>query len=294
MGGYLGGRLAQSGEDVTFLVRPRRREQLLQRGLRIRSPLGDVDLRVRAESEVEKVGSCDVVIVAVKNYDLDSVLDKIAYLGKGGPWIISVLNGVEHIEKICSVVGRDRILGGPVYIEAALGPDGEVIHKSMTPSLTLGRLTGDAAIAKPIASIFEKAGVKATVSEDLLVDLWRKYLFITVISSMTSLARRPIGNILSDILAKRVLEDLTSEVVSIAHAVDSKLASLDAVWVTTRAKNVSPGTTSSMLKDIEMGSRLEVDSIQGYLVRKAEEFKLSVPVLKTCYGVLRVLASGSQ
>lgn len=164
----------------------------------------------------------------------------------------------------------------------------------MTPSLTLGRLTGDAAIAKPIASIFEKAGVKATVSEDLLVDLWRKYLFITVISSMTSLARRPIGNILSDILAKRVLEDLTSEVVSIAHAVDSKLASLDAVWVTTRAKNVSPGTTSSMLKDIEMGSRLEVDSIQGYLVRKAEEFKLSVPVLKTCYGVLRVLASGSQ
>jgi 2-dehydropantoate 2-reductase len=289
VGGYLGGRLSQSGEDVTFLVRSRRREELLKDGLRIKSPLGDASVRVRTVSEADAIDGFDVLIVAVKNYALDSVLKDIAQLGKKGSWVISVLNGIEHIDKISSVVRMQQIVGGPLYIEATLGAGGEVLHKSVTPSLTLGSLAGDTEPATAVAAAFEKAGIKSTVSEDLLRDLWRKSLFITVFSAMTSIARKPIGPILADQWTNGALEALVSEVVLVAHSAEPRVRTLGEEELLKRIRGMPPTMTSSMYHDNERGAPTEVESMQGYLVRKADRFKLDVPVLKTCYGFLRLL-----
>ncbi|MHB2035612.1 MAG: ketopantoate reductase family protein, partial [Nitrososphaerales archaeon] len=250
---------------------------------------------VRVETDVQEISGCDVIIVAVKNYALESVIWEIAYLANTyNPLVVSVLNGVEHVEKIRSVVPPNRIVGGPMYIEATLGPEGDILHKSVTPSLTLGNLDGNSQIAKPLISAFEKTGIKITSSENIVREFWKKYLFIVVFSSLTSLARKPIGEIRSDLWANRVLERLVSEVVSAAHVVEPKIGSLSSGEIMDKIADMSPTMTSSMLQDIERGTTLEVESMQGYLVKKAQEFGVEVPVLQTCYGLLKLLEVGPK
>jgi 2-dehydropantoate 2-reductase len=295
VGGYIGGRLMQAGEDVTFLVRPRRREELFKNGLKIKSPIGDfVVTDVRAESDAHAISSCDVMIVAVKNYALEDVIGEIARIANiYNPLVISVLNGVEHLEKIQSVVTPNRIIGGPLYIEATLDPKGDVLHKSAIASITLGGLDKNSQVVKFLISVFEKTGFKVTSSENILAEFWKKYLFILALSSLTSLARRPIGEIRSDHWLNRTLEELVSEVVSVAHVVEPKIGPLNSDEILTRIANLPATMTSSMHQDIERGAPLEVESLQGYLIRKAEDFGLKVPVLQTCYGLLRTLETGS-
>lgn len=289
VGGYLGGRLVQSGQSVAFLVRQTRKDQLDKNGLKIRSPLGDADLWVTAETDADAIGDCDVVVVAVKNFDLDSVLGSIARLSGGRAKVVSVLNGVEHLDKISSVVGRGAIVGGPLQIEATLGRDGEIVHKSVVPSLALGSLVGMPEAAGPVAEAFRAAGVKADVSPSLLADFWKKNVFITAFSGITTLARAPIGTVMTDETAARVVEEMVTELVEIAWLVEPELRSLSPDDVMRRIRGMPPTMTSSMHQDLEKGLPLEVESIQGYMVRKGREKGVKAPALETCYATLRLL-----
>jgi 2-dehydropantoate 2-reductase len=288
-GGYLGARLQQSGEDVSFLVRPGRKKELDQVGLVVRSPLGDLDLRVKAETEAEKIGDCDVILVAVKNYGLDSVLDSIRLLGRNGARVVSILNGIEHLERICSVVDKNRIVGSPLYIEVEMGPEGRILHRSVTPALVFGSLVGSPETATPVADAFAKAGVKASVSADLLGKFWRKNVFITVFSGVTSLARSPIGRILEDGRSAALVEDMVDECVEIARLAEPGLGNMRAEEVMKLMRTRPAEMTSSMHRDMEKGLPIEVESLQGYMVRKADALGVSAPVLRTCYGSLRLL-----
>ena len=289
VGGYLGGRLLQSGHGVTFLVRPARKAELEGRGLRIRSPLGDADLKVTAVTDAGPLPGCDVTLVAVKNFDLDSVLGSIGRLGKGGAKVVSVLNGVEHLDKISAVVGRAAIVGGPLHMEATLGERGEIVHKSVVPSIALGSLVGPAETARPVADALSSPGLKAELTADLLADFWKKSLFITAFSGMTALARRPIGDVMGDAYAASAVEEMVAEMIEIAHEVEPGTRGITEEAVMNRIRNMPPTMTSSMHHDLEKGLPLEVESIQGYMVRRGREKGLRSPALEACYAALRLL-----
>src|SRR5438067_1430432 len=128
IGGYFGARLAQAGIDVTFLVRPRRREQLERDGLRIESPLGNATVKAKAVLAEALSPGYDFVLFTCKAYDLDSAMDAIAPAMDGKCAVVPLLNGLAHFERLEERFGRANVMGGTCHINATLRPDGLVVH----------------------------------------------------------------------------------------------------------------------------------------------------------------------
>src|SRR5262245_38684648 len=112
IGGYFGGRLAEAGADVAFLVRPKRRAQLQRDGLRIRSPLGDAQLPVDAVLAEDVQPQYDVVLLTCKAYDLGPAMDAIAPAMHDGCAIVPMLNGIAHLDSLDARFGKARVMGG--------------------------------------------------------------------------------------------------------------------------------------------------------------------------------------
>jgi 2-dehydropantoate 2-reductase len=280
VGGYFGARLQQAGQSVTFLVRPRRRELLLRDRLRIRSPLGNVELRVQAEAEADAIPRCDVVVVAVRNYDLDEVLPEVAYFAKSGAQVISFLNGVEHVEKIRKIVSDKQIMGGTAYIDSRLGPDGEIIHRSQIPTVSLGNIdSGPPSITREVASIFTSAGIKAQIAENLIEELWQKYLFV-MLGSYTAVVNAPIGVILGSPWCSKTLMTLLEELLIVAKTGGVNLDNRHAEVALAEVRRQRSEWTSLVCEDLQKHRKTEIDSLWGYVVRKAEE-----------HGIVKVLSN---
>ena len=128
VGGYFGGRMAQKGADVTFLVRPKRAETLARDGLRIASRYGDAKLQVRTVTQDKVTGDYDLVMFTAKAYDLPSAIEAIGPAMKGRALALPFLNGIAHMRLLDERFGHERVLGGVAYIAATLAPDGEVRH----------------------------------------------------------------------------------------------------------------------------------------------------------------------
>ena len=128
IGGYFGGRLAQAGADVTFLVRAKRREQLASEGLKVASPLGDFTIPVKTVTAEELGGGHDLVLFTCKAYDLDSAMDALAPAMQGGAVLVPMLNGLAHFERLDARFGAANVMGGTCQINVMLKPDGTVFH----------------------------------------------------------------------------------------------------------------------------------------------------------------------
>ncbi|RBD11056.1 oxidoreductase, partial [Xanthomonas oryzae pv. oryzae] len=132
-GGYFGGRLAQAGVDVTFLVREARAAQLQADGLRIRSPLGDAQLQVAHVTAQDLPALVaqrpfDLVILSCKAYDLDSAIDAIAQAVGEQTTVLPILNGLRHYAALDERFNAARVLGGLCFISATKGEHGEILH----------------------------------------------------------------------------------------------------------------------------------------------------------------------
>ncbi len=293
VGGYFGARLQQAGESVTFLVRPQRRDALLRDGLRVSSPLGDAALNVKAETEAGRIARCDVVVVAVRNFDLDGVMGMVGDLAGRGASVVSLLNGVEHIEKIRKTVDDGKIIGGSAYIDSRLGPNGEIIHRSQTPTIALGGIRGSAqGTLQTAAAAFARAGIKTRVMEDLLEGLWQKYLFV-MLGSFTAVAGAPVGAVLANPWCASTLRAVLGELVAVARSVGVDLGERHAGLAMEELGRQKGGWTSLVYEDIAKRRRTETDSLWGYVVRKAEENSVRAPLSTACLGILKVKEASS-
>jgi 2-dehydropantoate 2-reductase len=139
VGGYFGGRLAQAGADVTFLVRPARAALLAQKGLRATSKAGNISLKPRCVVAGEVKPEYALVILTAKAYDLDSAMDAIAPALAGGKGqVLPLLNGMTHLDRLDARFGGERVLGGVAYIASTLAPDGEILHLSDFHNIAFG------------------------------------------------------------------------------------------------------------------------------------------------------------
>src|SRR5688500_15706061 len=141
VGGYFGGRLLESGANVTFLVRERRARQLAENGLVIKSAVGDATLRVRTLTAADPGQPFDLLILTCKSYDLPSAIEAAApHMKAGDGLVLPLLNGMAHIDVLRERFGRDRVLGGLCGIFATLSPAGEVVQMAgLSPRLSFGR-----------------------------------------------------------------------------------------------------------------------------------------------------------
>jgi 2-dehydropantoate 2-reductase len=297
-GGYFGGRLAQSGADTTFLVRPARAAQLQRDGLRIRSPLGDADLAVAhatADALPALVAQApfNLVLLSCKAYDLDSAMDAIAPAITGGTAILPLLNGLRHYPALDARFGADCVIGGLCFISAAKGADGEILHLGRPASITFGEREGDTGSARTRAfeALCSQAGIDHLRTPHIVQELWSKYCFLAALAAGTCLMRASVGRIVAANGGDELMEALYRECVAVAAAAGEPVA--DAASARARDTLTQQGSplTASMLRDLEAGLPVEGEHIVGDLVRRAHGAGLATPMLATAWCHLQAYAS---
>jgi 2-dehydropantoate 2-reductase len=289
VGGYFGGRLLEKGEDVTFLVRERRKEQIEKHGLVIESIHGHATLQPKTILSGEEAEPFDVIILSTKAYHLDDAIESVApYVGEE-TMILPLLNGILHIDRLINRFGDEKVLGGLCFIESTLDANGKVVQTSPRHELVFGERSGE--VTERIKRLEETfSGTKATfrLSDNIIRDMWHKYLFITTLSGITTLMRAPIGPIREAPNGQALIFLLFKEVASVMRHIGAPIdPDIEEKQMQTMNEMLY-GMKSSMQRDMEKGWPVEADHLQGYLYNIAKKENIHTPILHTVYTNLKV------
>jgi 2-dehydropantoate 2-reductase len=289
VGGYFGGRLAAANADVTFLVRPARAAALNEMGLVIESPLGDLRLPVRAATADSLGGVFDTVLLTAKAYDLDPAIAAIRPAVGPGTAILPVLNGLGHLDRLDAAFGPERVLGGVGYIAATLRADGTIRHLNRVHGITFGERSKEVSRrVEVIARAFAATPVSASASEDILLDMWEKFVMISSLAGMNCLMRGSVGDILAADDGEKLMLELLAECEEVAAASGfpsrARHREQCRALLTERGSNFS----ASMRRDLDAGLRTEGDQVLGDMLRRARAYNITTPLLRTAVCHLQV------
>lgn len=280
LGGYFGGRLAAAGEDVTFLVRPRRAAQLEKTGLIVKSAYGDLHLPRPSTVSAGAIGGFyDAVLLGCKAYDLEKTIEDFAPAVGPHTVIVPLLNGLRHIDVLTQRFGKERVLGGVCLISATLDDEGAIEHLNRFHSLVTGELDrAKTARVEELVAAFNRAGFVGRASEDILQEMWEKWVFIASLAGITTLMRASVGDIAAADATDVALALLAEcEAIAVSHGHPS---GADAVQRGhTLLTDPESRLTASMYKDIERGAPTEADHIIGELLRRAPQTPERFPLL---------------
>jgi 2-dehydropantoate 2-reductase len=289
IGGYFGGRMLQAGQDVTFLVRPRRAAELAGAGLVIKSPNGDVTLKNPPALQADKLDEkFDVVLLSCKAFDLDDAIKSFAPAVGPQTSIIPLLNGMLHLDVLDQKFGRERVLGGLCAIAVTLNERREVVQLAPMQSLTFGERDGKmSGRVRAIAEVFASGEFGAVASEHIIQEMWEKWIFLATLAASTSLMRTSLGNILTAPGGKDFVLGVLDECIGIATAegYGPRAPFLE------RSRNTltdeGSQLTASMFRDIKAGAPVEADHVIGDLIARGDGAKVPVPRLRTAYTHLK-------
>jgi 2-dehydropantoate 2-reductase len=292
LGGYFGGRLAEAGEDVTFVARGTQLAALRETGLTIESPRGNLRIaRVQATDDAASIGPVDVVLFTVKLWSTEQAAQALPPLMGRETAVLSLQNGVESSDVLTRFVGREHVMGAVCYISAVLDRPAFVQHAGQMARVVFGELGGrKSARAEAFLAACARArsGFDAELSADVERAIWEKFVFIVGLSGLTALTRRSIGPVRSDPDTRALLLDVMRETVAVGRAKDVKL---DADFAEKRLAFIDtlpPDMTSSMLRDLERGNRLEVKWLSGAVARLGRDLGIDTPANHAVYAALKL------
>ncbi len=289
VGAYFGGRLAQAGADVHLIARGEHLEALRTNGLDIESVHGDFSVELPASDDPADIGPCDVVLFCVKSFDTVSAARDLEPLLGEDTAVISLQNGVENEDHLAEEIGRQRVMGGVAYIFSTIGDPGVIEHTDGPARIIYGELDGERSDrAERFHELCESApGMEGVLSETIRTELWNKYTFIAAMSGVTAAIRLPIGAIREVDDSWELFVDLLEEVRTVAAAEGVEVTDdVLAEWIEF-ARDLDAGTYSSLHYDMTNDKPMELEALQGAVLRKADEHDLDVPRFRTIYSILR-------
>ena len=295
IGGYFGGRLLQAGNDVTFLVRPKRASELASAGLVIKSPNGDVTLKnpptVQADKLKEKF---DVILLSCKAFDLDDAIKSFAPAVGPQTSIIPMLNGMLHLDILDAEI-RPRARArralcdrGDPQRRARGGAARSRCSRSISANATARCRTASHAIAK----IMTNGITGAVASENIVQEMWEKWVFLSTLAASTCLMRTSVGNILAAPGGRDFMLGMLDETSAIAKAAGH--APTGPFFERTKGMLTAEGSqmTASMFRDIKAGAAVEADHVIGDLVARGDAAK--VPLAETAHAYTHLKAYEKQ
>jgi 2-dehydropantoate 2-reductase len=289
VGGYFGGRLADAGRDVTFLVRGRQSEAIRQDGLRIVSPHGNATLHPKLISADEITGSFDLILLCVKAYSLAVAMNDLAAAVAPSTIILPLLNGMRHIELLAGRFGEGSVIGGVCLISAEIDTQGRIVQLTDIHRLVYGERTGKlSARMNALNESMHGAMFDARISENILQEMWEKWVLLASLGAATCLMRGNIGEIEAIPGGAHLSMAILRECSAISTACgyppgDAFLARTEKV-LTTHGSNL----TSSMYRDWSKNAPVEVDQILGDLLERGRNFALTTPLLEAACVNLRI------
>jgi 2-dehydropantoate 2-reductase len=289
VGGYFGGRLAQAGRDVTFLVRPTRAKQLGQDGLRIIGPHGDTVLTPKLVSAEEIDTPYELVFLSVKAYALEVAMNDFAAAVGPETMILPVLNGMRHVDLLTKRFGEHAVIGGVCQVASEIDDEGRIVQLADFQQLVYGERNGETTPRlQTLDATLQGGGFDARLSTNIMQEMWEKWVQLASLGAITCLMRGAIGEIVAvpggADLSLKVLDESAAVATACGHKPSEALLSRHAGALTT------PGSplTSSMYRDLRKGAPVEADHILGDFIERGDAHKVATPLLKAAFINLRV------
>ncbi len=294
VGGYFGGRLAAAGEEVTFIARGAHLAAIRDTGLRVESANGDFHVQpARVTEDPATVGPVDAVLFAVKLFDTESAAEFARPLVGPHTVVVNLQNGVESEAITAGILGADRVMGGVAYIAAVIAEPGLVRQTGAFARLVFGEMDGTLSDrGRRLEEACRRAGIDATLSPQVQVEIWRKFLMLAAVSSITAATRLPIGALRNDPDLRRLFADAIAEAAAVGRASGVALP-VDAEDATMALLDGLPAPmVASMVHDLNGGRRMELDRLGGAVVRLGRALGVPTPVHAALYAVLKPYIDG--
>ena len=293
VGGYLGGMLAQAGHSVTLIARGAHLEAINSYGLKVIHRKGEFIVLVDAKDDSDGVGVMDLVFFTVKTYDTNQALEQIGPMVGNETCVVTLQNGVDNHEIISQSIGNDFVLPGSIYIETRIDSPGVIEQSGEVVRVVLGEPNGTITDRlRNIQIVIEQSGIQCDISSDIQKSLWTKFLFIASLAGVTAACRERIGKLIDQVEYERLLFGVMKEIELVARAkgvgLDANVVSNALDYVKTSAKDI----VASMHTDLELGRRLELESLTGVVVRIAKEKGLKTPLNELLYLILKPHSAG--
>ena len=289
IGGYVGGRLQQSGADVTFLVRPARHAALARDGLVIKSTKGDITQKVKTVLAGSEGGPYDVILLTCKAYDLDSAIEAVAPAVGPATTIVPLLNGYRHLDTLDARFGAGKVVGGLARVGVALSAAGEILHSGAS-GVSFGERDGKPVRPALVAldAACKKAGIDGGLNGKITQDLWDKWIMLCTLASTCCLMRGTEGDILEADEGMAIMLETVEECRKVAAAAGHDPGEKGMANVRSFLTQKGSRFAASMLHDLEKGSMVEADHVVGDMIARAKKAGIATPNLRLAYAHLQV------
>ena len=292
VGAYFGGRLAQIGQDVTFIARNESLSAMRSNGLKVGSIAGDFLLdRVKVTSNPAEVGHVDYVLCTVKAWQVTAAARAMKPLVGPDTLVVPLQNGVEAPEQLTNILDPANVIGGLCAIVAFQASPGHIKHSGANPLIRFGHLDNrpDPRI-NSLSEIFNHcSGVKASIPDSIEVAMWQKFMLITPWSGLGAVSRAPIGVLLEQSETRELLTEAAEEIYQVGLAMDIPLPKDSVAKAISTLEGITPNSTASMQRDLVRGRPSELDAQSGAVVRLAHEAGVETPVNRFLLYSLRSL-----
>jgi 2-dehydropantoate 2-reductase len=297
-GGFFGGRLAQIGRDVTFLVRPARGEQLRRDGLEIISPLGDATIQAKlitADELRSKPQPFDLIILAVKAYALEQAIDDLAPAVGPETTILPLLNGMRQLDMLDARFGAEHTIGGTCRINSDVDAEGRVLQLSKLGDVTFGERNRERTPRiEKIHAELSGALFDIILSPDVLASMWHKWYILASLNTICILPQGTVGEVVAVPRGLDFANQAIDECIAIATANGYPPPAELIAWDRKRVTVPGSDLTSSMYRDMMKNAPVEADHIIGDLLTRGEAHNIAAPLLSATYVRLKVYASSRQ
>ena len=288
VGGFFGAKLAAAGEDVWFVARGKHLDALKDRGLKVTSTSGTFAIPPeKITGEPASIEGADAVLFCVKAYDTEVAARQISPCLNDDSIVLSLQNGVDNLEKIRKQLHHGLVYAGAAYVSARITSPGEIAESGGFQRIVFGPSSAPVVSrARDIHASLLRAGVKCDLQNDITAELWRKYIFIASMGALTALSRLTHGEILSNPRTLALMFDAMREIQAIAWKLGVDVEPIDEKKVLEGLKRFDPNTRSSMHFDLVSGKPMEVEALNGTVVRFGEQLGISTPIHRVIYACL--------
>lgn len=295
VGGYFGGMLAKAGFDVTFLVRGKTLEAIKRNGLQIKSIKGDFTVNPKATDNYNELGTPDLVILGVKSWQIEPIAEKLKSVIDENTMVLPLQNGADNADRLREILPHENVLAGLCKIVSKIEVPGVITHFEYEPEVVFGEYDNSKTErTKKLKGVFDKARFKNTLSEDIHLDIWKKFLFIATVSGMGAITRSPFGVMREDENIRQLLYQTATEIMTIANAKGIALTYEHVEMAMAIVDRMDYNTTASMQRDFMEGKPSELQNFNGYIVEQGKELNIETPVNYFTYNCLFPLEEKSR
>lgn len=287
VGGYFGAKLHKAGFNVTFIARGKQLVAIRNNGLQIKSINGNFTIHPEVTDDINTLKNPDLIILGVKSWQVVEVAKTIKSIVRKSTMVLPLQNGADNADKLRAVLNSENVLAGLCKIVSKVEDYGIINHFAYEPEIIFGEYNNkQTKRVKQLKSVFDQAGFKNKLSENIHLDIWRKYLFITTVSGIGALTRSSFGMMKQNDAIMDMMLKTAYEIKQIANAKGISITDADVERTLKMFYQMPDETTASMQRDVMQGKPSELDNFNGFIVKKGIELGIETPVNSFIYNCL--------